>query len=86
MKTFKMKLQIISMMLLFTFASVQIARASAKDGEASVVEGTTVTISLSVSDGKSVSVFTTESDGASSFDSSLEMIPITESDVEFTDR
>ena len=47
MKTFKMKLQIISMMLLFTFASVQIARASAKGGEASVVEGATVTISLS---------------------------------------
>lgn len=46
MGTFKIKLQVISMMLLFTFASAQIASALAKDGEASVEEGSTVSISL----------------------------------------
>lgn len=46
MGTFKMKLQVIFMMLLFTFASSQMARASAKVGEASVYEGGAVTLSL----------------------------------------
>lgn len=46
MGTLKMKLQVISLMFLFAFASVQIANASAKAGEASVVEGYTASISL----------------------------------------
>lgn len=46
MKTFYSKLQTIVMMVLFTFVSIQAASASAKAGEATVFEGSTVTIAL----------------------------------------
>ena len=46
MRTFTTHLQAIILMVLFAFATVQNANASAKAGEASVYEGGTVTIKL----------------------------------------
>lgn len=46
MKTFTTHLQTMILMVLFAFATVQKANASAKAGEASVYEGSTVTIAL----------------------------------------
>lgn len=46
MRTFTTHLQTIILMVLFAFATVQKANASAKAGEASVYEGSTVTIKL----------------------------------------
>lgn len=46
MRTFTTHLQTIILMVLFAFATVQKANASAKAGEASVYEGSTVTIAL----------------------------------------
>lgn len=46
MKTFTTHLQTMILMVLFAFATVQKANASAKAGEASVYEGSTVTISI----------------------------------------
>lgn len=46
MRTFTTHLQTMILMVLFAFATVQKANASAKAGEASVYEGSTVTIAL----------------------------------------